>query len=56
MYKVNAAKELLDRILGPGGKDFKDYKAPHAYRPTPPRRRFLQKTFKPFRLFKGYRP
>lgn len=51
--KLNAAQKLILEICD-GGNSHRDYKAPHAYRPTPPR----PKTGGPKRkkLFKGHRP
>lgn len=38
LYKLNTAQEFLLDLME-DGNSLRDYKAPHAYRPTPPRQR-----------------
>lgn len=54
MFKLTTAQLLLFSFFRQDGGGNIDYKAPHAYRPTPPRKHSprVGRT----KLFKGHRP
>jgi hypothetical protein len=52
---LNTAQTLLQSFFGPPARGPDGYKAPHAYRGTPPRLHHPRKK-KSVRLFKGQRP
>lgn len=54
-YVLNAAQIFLLDLFGPDPKPPRDYKAPHAYRGTPPRPKGGKVKGLRKRLFKGHR-